>query len=90
MLPDDDTLLQNFVNYAQKNGVAPRWYYINLSRDLLVNSLKAMIARNIHGVQGYYEVMNDSDPTVLAALEALNSGKSAFPITDSNAKKDNE
>ncbi len=49
-----------------------------------------MIARNIHGVQGYYEVMNDSDPTVLAALEALNSGKSAFPITDSNAKKDNE
>ncbi|WP_289769898.1 S41 family peptidase [uncultured Duncaniella sp.] len=90
MLPDDDTLLQNFVNYAQKNGVAPRWYYINLSRDLLVNSLKAMIARNIHGVQGYYEVMNDSDPTVLEALEALNSGKSAFPITDSNAKKDNE
>lgn len=90
MLPDDDTLLQNFVNYAQKNGVAPRWYYINLSRDLLVNSLKAMIARNIHGVQGYYEVMNDSDPTVLAALEALNSGKSAFPITDSNAKKNNE
>ncbi len=90
MLPDDDTLLQNFVNYAQKNGVAPRWYYINLSRDLLVNSLKAMIARNIHGVQGYYEVMNDSDPTVLAALEASNSGKSAFPITDSNAKKDNE
>ncbi len=90
MLPDDDTLLQNFVNYAQKNGVAPRWYYINLSRDLLVNSLKAMIARNIHGVLGYYEVMNDSDPTVLAALEALNSGKSAFPITDSNAKKDNE
>ncbi len=90
MLPDDDTLLQNFVNYAQKNGVAPRWYYINLSRDLLVNSLKAMIARNIHGVQGYYEVMNDSDPTVLAALEALNSGKSAFPITDSNANKDNE
>lgn len=90
MLPDDDTLLQNFVNYAQKNGVAPRWYYINLSRDLLVNSLKAMIARNIHGVQGYYEVMNDSDPTVLAALEALNSGKSAFPITDSNVNKDNE
>lgn len=90
LLPDDDTLLQNFVNYAQRNGVAPRWYYINLSRDLLVNSLKAMIARNIHGVQGYYEVFNDTDTTVISALEALKSGRSAFPITDSRNKNDNE
>ena len=67
--------------YAKKNGIAPRWYYINLSRDLLVNSLKAMIARNIHGVQGYYEVINETDPTVSAALEALNDGRTAFPIT---------
>lgn len=90
LLPDDDTLLQNFVNYAQRNGVAPRWYYINLSRDMLVNSLKAMIARNIHGVQGYYEVFNDTDRTVISALEALKSGRSAFPITDSRNKNDNE
>ena len=90
LLPDDDTLLQNFVNYAQRNGVVPRWYYINLSRDLLVNSLKAMIARNIHGVQGYYEVFNDTDTTVISALEALKSGRSAFPITDSRNKNDNE
>lgn len=81
LLPDDDTLLQDFVTYAQKNGIPPRWYYINISRDLLVNSLKAMIARNIHGVQGYYEVINDYDPTVISALEALDTGKTAFPIT---------
>lgn len=82
MLPDDDSLLQDFVSYAARAGVSPRWYYINLSRDLLVNSLKAMIARNIHGVRGYYEVYNESDPTVLAAIEALNQGKAAFPITE--------
>lgn len=81
LLPDDDTLLQDFVAYAKKNGIAPRWYYINLSRDLLVNSLKAMIARNIHGVQGYYEVANDNDPTVSVALDALYEGQTAFPIT---------
>lgn len=90
LLPDDDTLLQDFVTYAQRNGVAPRWYYINLSRDLLVNSLKAMIARNIHGVQGYYEVMNMSDPTVTAALDALNTGKSAFPIKNNSDESNNE
>ncbi len=40
-----------------------------------------MIARNIHGVRGYYEVYNDSDPTVTSAIEALSTGKAAFPLT---------
>lgn len=80
LLPDDDSLLQDFVEYARKAGVAPRWYYINISRDLLVNQLKAMIARNIHGVQGYYEVSNLTDPTVATALDAFRTGKTAIPI----------
>ncbi|MDE6859637.1 MAG: S41 family peptidase [Duncaniella sp.] len=80
MLPDDDTLLQDFVSYSQKAGIAPRWYYINISRDLIVNSLKAMIARNVLGVQGYFEVYNETDPTVMTAVEAFSTGKTAFPI----------
>ena len=86
ILPDDDTLLQDFVEYARRNGVAPRWYYINISRDLLVNSLKAMIARNIHGVQGYFEVYNLTDPTVREALNAFDTGKTAIPITVTSVK----
>ncbi len=81
LIPDDDTILQDFVSYAQKAGVAPRWYYINISRDLIVNQLKAMIARNALGVQGYYEVINEVDPTVLSGIESLGNGKAAFPIT---------
>ena len=81
LLPDDDTMLQDFVSYAQKNGVAPRWYYINISRDLIVNQLKAMIARNALGVQGYFEVFNEYDPTVLSGIDALTGNKAAFPIT---------
>lgn len=81
-LPDDDSLLQDFVAYAQKAGVAPRWYYINISRDLIVNQLKAMIARNALGVQGYYEVMNEVDPTVISGIDALDKGNAAFPITN--------
>lgn len=81
LIPDDDTLLQDFVSYAQKAGVAPRWYYINISRDLIVNQLKAMIARNALGVQGYFEVFNEVDPTVKSGVDALSNGKAAFPIT---------
>ena len=45
--------------YSQKAGVAPRWYYINISRDLLVNQLKAMVVRNVLGVEGYFKVFNE-------------------------------
>ncbi|MDE5724385.1 MAG: S41 family peptidase [Duncaniella sp.] len=81
LLPDDDSLLQDFVSYAARSGVAPRWYYINLSRGLLVSSIKAMIARNILGSRSYYEVLNETDQTVMSALNALNDGKAAFPLT---------
>lgn len=88
MLPDDDMLLEDFVAYAKKNGVTPRWALINISHDLLVNSLKAMIARNLLGVSGYFEVINGSDPTVVTAVEAISSGKAAFPITATEVKPD--
>lgn len=68
MLPPDNVLLGDFVKYASNNGVAARWYYINISAPLIVNQLKALIARSVFGVQGYYEVMNREDKTVQEAL----------------------
>ena len=79
--PSDDALLKDFADYASRNGVAPRWYYINLSRDMLVTVIKALIARNAFGNQAYYPIVNRNDKTVQAALKALNKHKAAFPIT---------
>ncbi|MDE6197017.1 MAG: S41 family peptidase, partial [Muribaculaceae bacterium] len=76
MLPSDSVLLQSFVNYAStKGGIAPRWYYINISSPLIVNQIKALIARDIVGMDGYFEIVNASDPVVNAALEALADGR---------------
>ena len=80
--PSDDALLKDFADYASHNGVAPRWYYINLSRDMLVTVIKALIARNAFGNQAYYPIVNRNDKTVQAALKALNKHKAAFPITE--------
>lgn len=80
--PSDDALLKDFADYASRNGVAPRWYYINLSRDMLVTVIKALIARNAFGNQAYYPIVNRNDKTVQAALKALNKHKAAFPITE--------
>ena len=83
MAPKDDELIEDFANFAAHDGIAPRWYYINMSRDLIVTQLKAMIARDIFGSQAYYPILNRTDKTVQHALKALNKHKAVFPITES-------
>ena len=80
--PSDEVLLKDFADYASRNGIAPRWYYINLSRDVIVTNLKALIARDTFGSQAFYPIVNRQDNTVLAALKALNQHKAAYPISD--------
>lgn len=80
--PSDEALLKDFADYASRNGIAPRWYYINLSRDIIVTNLKALIARDTFGSQAFYPIVNRQDNTVLAALKALNQHKAAYPISD--------
>ena len=82
MAPSDDALLKDFADYAASNGIAPRWYYINQSRDVIVTNLKALIARDIFGNQAFYPILNRNDKTVQEALKALNKHKAAFPITN--------
>lgn len=75
-LPSDDQLLSDFVAFAKsEGGIAPRWYYINLSRDLIVSQLKALIARDVLGTSAFYEVINRQDNAVNRALEEIKSGE---------------
>ena len=80
--PSDDKMLEDFANFAARNGITPRWYYINLSRQVIVTNLKALIARDIFGNQAFYPIINKGDKTIQEALNALNQHKAAFPITD--------
>lgn len=75
VIPADETLLQNFVDYAADNGEPARWYYINQSRDLLLEQLKAVIARDALGYSEMMQILNRKDPIVLKAIEELKSGK---------------
>ncbi|MDE5811433.1 MAG: S41 family peptidase [Muribaculaceae bacterium] len=80
-LPSDNTLLKSFTSFAAKNNVPTRWYYVDLFGNLIVNQLKALIARDIIGLDAYYEIINRQDPTVVEALNHLNSGEADFPVT---------
>ncbi|MDE6282473.1 MAG: S41 family peptidase [Muribaculaceae bacterium] len=80
LLPNDDALLRQFVLYASRNGHPARWYYINISHDLIVNQLKALIARDTLGYGAYFEISNVDDINVKRAIDELLGGNAAFPI----------
>ncbi len=88
VLPLDDILLQDFVSYAKREGgIAPRWYYINISRNLIVNQLRALIARDVLGASAYYEVINKSDKSIQRALKEHKNGNASVPISINLSKK---
>lgn len=94
LLPDRNLLLWAFVKYAADNGVAQRWYYINISADLIVNQLKALIARDILGLNAYYEITNATDPTVAEAIRQIRKGIDATIesqiVNDETSNNDHE
>lgn len=91
MLPPDDILLRSFVNYCSEvGGIPARWYYINISRDLIVNHLKALIARDVLGMGAYFEIINQTDPNVESAIMQITSGKAKAPIKNEKTEKISE
>ena len=80
--PIDNSLIEAFADFAAENGIASRWYHINQSRDLILTKIKAIIAHDIFGPEGYSAIVSRNDTTVQAALKALSKHKAAFPITD--------
>lgn len=81
IIPRDNTLLNNFATYAAGKGLPARWYYINQSRSVLLNQIKAVIARDLVGYEGLIQILNQQDKTLDKALEMLEGNKSPVSIT---------
>lgn len=78
----DGALLTAFVDYAVDNGLPARWFYINRSRDLLINMIRACVARDLVGYDAFIQILNEKDNTVQRALKELNAGHSPIKITE--------
>ena len=59
----------------------PRQFDIEKSKRLITYLVKALIARDIVGTQGYYEVFNSYDNTVQNAISHINKGDAVPPIS---------
>lgn len=80
MIPRDQMLLNNFVQFAASQGVPARWYYINRSRGLLLSQIKANIVRDLLGYNAYIEMTSKDDKMLKCAVNKLKSGKSPTSI----------
>ena len=80
VIPDDDSLIEGFADFAASKGVPAKGYYIRQSSELLLRQLKALIARDAVGYSMFVELLNQDDRTVGEALRALKEGKSPVNI----------
>ena len=66
---DRQDLLRQFTAYSEKNGFHASKEDIILSQDVVLISMKALIARFILDNEGYYPIIHQIDPTVQKSLE---------------------
>ena len=62
-------LLEQFASYADKQGLRRRNLMLQRSRPLFERAILGNIIYNLMDMQAYQEFLNESDPTVLRALE---------------------
>ena len=75
---DGRNLVNDFVNYAQQNGLRKRNNLISKSRKLLEKYINSRIIYNILDEQAWIEYLNLKDPDIKAALKVF-STTGAFP-----------
>lgn len=66
-----ESMINGLISCGEKNGVKRNDAQIGRSRELIVRYMKANIARNIWGDEGYLRIWNSGDSTFQAALKEL-------------------
>lgn len=68
-LLDQRNILQQFIRFAEKKGVKPNNDDLKTSSKVIDTQLKAYIARNIIGEDGFYPIIREIDKTLLEAIK---------------------
>ena len=68
---NNDELLNQFATYADENGVKKEMKQIHKSKELLKMQLKALVARQLWGNDGYYPVIHQADAIFQKAVEYI-------------------
>lgn len=64
-------LMEDLFAFADKKEIERNQEDIEISKTRMETLLKAQIARTLYGTSAFYEIMNPTDNTIQAALEAI-------------------
>ncbi|HCX99058.1 MAG TPA: hypothetical protein DG754_02865, partial [Bacteroidales bacterium] len=64
-------IMEQFITFADKQGVKPNLSQINTSKLVIETQLIAYIARNIIDDEGFYPIITQIDNTLLKAIEII-------------------
>lgn len=67
----DKLLLNDFISYVKNNGINFNEKEFSKSKDIITTNLKAGIARNLFGIEIYYKIINQKDPTFKKAVSLI-------------------
>lgn len=67
----NETIIREFVNYADKNGVKPDSEGMKISDEIIRTQMKALIARQVWKNDGFYPVIQSLDNTLKKALDLI-------------------
>ncbi len=69
----NEAILEEFVAYAEQQGVARDTKGLEYAKSEITNLLKALISRNLYDDKGFYPIYLNTDKTFKKALESLDS-----------------
>jgi carboxyl-terminal processing protease len=67
-------ILDEFVVFAESKGIQRRPTLIEVSKELILNSIHAVLIQYFFGYQGYYPVIQKDDVTIERAIQTLKNG----------------
>jgi carboxyl-terminal processing protease len=67
-----ETLMQELTDMATKEKITFDEEGYNHSKELIKLQIKALIARDLHDISDYYQIMNDENHSFKAALRLIN------------------
>ena len=70
---DSQNILPVFIEYAKEKGLDPDYKDIRISKEILLKTIKAYIARNIIDNEGFYPIIADIDQTLLVAIDTISA-----------------
>ncbi len=66
-----EQFFDEFVTFAEKQGVKKDTAAIAVSGKLIRSSMKALIARNLWDSDAFFEIANEMNPNIRKAIEVM-------------------